>query len=233
MHSLRWIEEAKKRAALEAATHVKDGYIVGLGTGSTAEYAIEELGRRIREEGLSIKGVPTSLRTEEVAKRNGIPLTTLDENPIIDVAIDGADQIDWSLNLIKGRGGALTREKIVDSAAREFIVVADERKLVNRLGEGGAVIPVEVLPLAARPVMEKLRELGGEPVLRMADGEPFKTDNNNFIVDVKFGAIENIKDLNARMKSIPGVIETGLFIDMADIAYIGCRDGVRILKRKS
>lgn len=233
MDPIRWVEEAKRRAALKAVAHVRSGHIVGLGSGSTAEYAIKEMGRRVKKEGLSIKGIPSSFRTAEVARRSNVPLTSLDANPVLDVAIDGADQIDPNLNLIKGRGGALTREKIVDSAARLFIVIADETKLVKHLGENEAGVPIEVLPIAARVVMKKIQKLGGKSALRMARGKlvPFRTDNNNFIVDAKFGVIRDPESLETKIKSIPGVIETGLFIGMADLAYIGCKRGIKVLRK--
>jgi len=227
-----WREQAKKRAALEAVKHVKDGFILGLGSGSTAAYAIEEVGKRIKQEGLRVLGVPTSHQASTLAIRNRIAITTLDEHPQIDLAIDGADQIDKRFNLIKGMGGALTKEKIVASAARQFIVVADETKLTNKLGAEHPV-PIEVLPFAASTVTSKLKRMGGKVVLRESKGKigPVVTDNNNFILDVDFGPINNPKELNLQLKSIPGVIETGLFVDMADIIYVGRQTTVQKLQR--
>jgi ribose 5-phosphate isomerase A len=222
-----WREEAKRRAALEAVKHVEDDFIVGLGSGSTAAIAIKEIGRRMVQEGLQILGVPSSSQAMRVAVRSGVPLTTLDENPILDLAIDGADQIDNRLNLIKGGGGALTREKIVASAAKQFIVVADETKLVEKLGTGCRV-PVEVLPFALAPALADIEELGGKPFLRESKGKvgAVVTDNGNYIVDVDFGVITDAQELNRQLKLIPGVIETGLFIGMADLVYLGKADGI-------
>lgn len=222
-----WVENAKRRAAIEAVKNIKDGFIVGLGSGSTAAYAIEEIGRRVREEGLKILGIPTSHQALILAIKNGIPITTLHEHPIIDLTIDGADQIDPNLNLIKGMGGALTREKIIASSSKNFIIVADERKLVNKLG-GAQPLPIEILPFAQPLVTLKIMELGGEPRLRrVGENTPYVTDNGNFILDVNFGIIENPAELNYKLKVIPGVIETGLFIGMAHTAYVGTRTGVK------
>ncbi|MBS7607069.1 ribose 5-phosphate isomerase A [Candidatus Bathyarchaeota archaeon] len=221
-----WIEHAKRRAAIEAVKNIKDGFIVGLGSGSTAAYAIEEIGRRVKEEGLRVLGIPTSHQALILAIRNGIPITTLHEHPVIDLTIDGADQIDPNLNLIKGMGGALTREKIIASASKNFIIVADERKLVNKLG-GAQPLPIEILPFAQPLVTSKIMELGGKPRLRRVENMPYITDNGNFILDVDFGVIENPAELNYRLKVIPGVIETGLFIGMAHMAYVGTRNGVK------
>jgi ribose 5-phosphate isomerase A len=227
-----WREEAKKRVALEAVKHVQDDFIVGLGSGSTAAYVIQQIGEKIRLEGLRILGVPTSHQAMMLAVHCGVPLTTLNEHPQLDLAIDGADQVDRELNLIKGGGGALTREKIVASAARQFVIVADETKLVERLGTNHT-IPVEVLPFAVPTVMVKLRELKGKPVLREGGGKvgPLVTDNGNFVVDVDFGPVDDVKELHLQLKLIPGVIETGLFVGMADVIYLGKPDGVEKLVR--
>ena len=228
-----WREEAKKRVALEAVKHVQDDFIVGLGSGSTAAYVIQQIGEKIRLEGLRILGVPTSHQAMMLAVRYGVPLTTLNEHPQLDLALDGADQIDRDLNLIKGRGGALTREKIVASAAKQFAIVADETKLVERLGTNHT-IPVEVLPFAVPTVIVKLRELKGKPVLREGGGKvgPLVTDNSNFVVDVDFGPVGDVKELDLQLKLISGVIETGLFVGMADVVYLGKPDGIEKLVRK-
>ncbi len=228
-----WREEAKKRVALEAVKHVQDNSIVGLGSGSTAAYVIQQIGEKIRLEGLRIFGVPTSHQAMMLAVHCGVPLTTLNEHPQLDLAIDGADQIDRDLNLIKGGGGALTREKIVASAAKRFVIVADETKLVERLGTRHTV-PIEVLPFALPTVMVKLRELKGKPVLREGGGKvgPLVTDNNNFVVDVDFGPVDDVKELDLQLKLISGVIETGLFVGMADVVYLGKPDGIEKLVRK-
>lgn len=229
-----WKSEAKKRAALEAVKHVQDDSVIGLGSGTTAAFAIKEIGRRVREEKLKVLGVPTSHQAFILATECGIQITTLKEHPRLDLNIDGADQIDTELNLIKGKaGGAITREKTVASAARKFIVIADETKITQRLGRNGPV-PVEVLPFAEPLVSLRIGEMGGKPALRgRIDGTgPFVTDNGNFILDVHFGPIKSPKKLDLRLKSIPGLIETGLFVNMADMAYIGSRSGIRRMERK-
>jgi len=230
---LTWKEKAKKKAALEAVKHVKDGFIVGLGSGSTVAYAFQEIGKRIKNEGLQIYGVPTSYQAHMLATKHKIPTATLDDHPKLDLAIDGADQIDQSLNLIKGMGGALVREKIVAAAAKQFIIVADKSKMTDRLGKNQR-LPIEVLPFALGIVMLKMREMKGKPFLREGKDKvgPVITDNGNFIVEVDFGPIKNPTELEHKLKSIPGVIETGLFIGMADIAYIGTSTTVEMLKRK-
>jgi len=230
---LSWKEEAKRKAALEAVKRINDGFIVGLGSGSTIAYAFQEIGKRIKNEGLQIYGVPTSYQAFMLATKYGISVTTLDEHPKLDLVIDGADQIDKNLNLIKGMGGALLREKIVATVAKQFIIVADESKMTNSLGKNQRV-PIEVLPFAFATVMSKIREMKGKPFLREGTDKvgPIITDNGNFIIDVDFGSIKNPKELEYKLKSIPGIIETGLFIGMADIAYIGTSTSVEILKRK-
>jgi len=200
---------AKRAAGYLAADMVKDGMVLGLGTGSTVFYALERLSTRIRE-GLRISGVPTSYQTARRAHEYGIPLTTLDAEPVIDLAIDGADQVDVQLRLIKGRGAALTREKCVAAAALRFLVVVDEQKMVPVLS---GLVPVEVIPFAIRPVMTRLQDLGCIPRLRDAikkDG-PVITDNGNFIVDCEFGEIGNPEELEDLFAAIPGVVESGLF----------------------
>lgn len=221
-----WREEAKKKASAEAVKHVKDGFTIGLGSGSTVAYAIQEIGKRIQQRKLRILGVPTSHQAMMLAVHCGIPITTLNEHPQLDLTIDGADQIDGQLNLIKGMGGALTREKIVASATKQFVIVADETKLTEKLGANCAV-PVEVLPFALPTVVSKMLAMGGKPVLREAKGKvgPVVTDNGNFIVDVAFGPINTPKELDSQLKSIPGIIETGLFVQMADIVYVGTHVG--------
>ena len=227
-----WIEKAKKRAALEAVKHVKDGYIIGLGSGSTTAYAIKEIGKITRQKNWQILGVPTSYQAMQLATQCGIKLTTLQEHPQLDLTIDGADQIDKELNLIKGMGGALTREKIVASASKRVIIIADETKLANKLGMDH-LVPIEVLPFATFTVMSKIRKMKGEPRLRETNGKvgPLVTDNGNFILDVDFGPIDTPSKLNFQIKSIPGVIETGIFTGMVDIVYLGTKNTVRKLER--
>ncbi len=215
---------AKRVSGIEAAKLVKDGSIVGLGTGSTAAHAIEELGRRIREEGLRILGIPTSYQAAELARRGGIPIGTLDDVDHVDIALDGADEVDPGKNLIKGGGAAHTREKVIDSLANRFIAVVDDSKLVNRLGEK-CPVPVEVIPMALSPVIRRLEALGGKPVLRISaskDG-PVITDQGNFVVDVRFQSIEDPRALELALNNIPGVIENGLFVGLVDLVIVGVR----------
>ena len=227
------VEKAKRNAALEAVKHVKNGFVIGIGSGSTVAYAAEEIGKRIKAEKLCVKAVPTSYQAFMLAVENGIPITTLEENPTLDLTIDGADQIDENLNLIKGMGGALTREKIVAAASKTLIIIADERKKAKILGENGQQVPIEVLPFAAPFVIRKLSELGGKPKIREGTGKvgPVVTDNGNFIIDVDFGLIENPDALDAKLKRIPGIVETGLFVNMADIIYLGKPNSVKKLEK--
>lgn len=220
-------DEAKRRAALEAVKHVKNGFVVGLGSGSTAAFAIQELGELIKQKGIGIMGVPSSSQSYQLAVANGVPLTTLDEHPVLDLTIDGADEVDNNLDMIKGGGGALAREKIIASASKKVIIVADDTKLVNKLGSTFR-IPVEVLPFGLASVTEKIRELGGNPVLREGKGKvgPIVTDNGNYVIDADFGAIEDVKALDKKLKLIPGVIESGLFVGLADVVYLGKSNGI-------
>lgn len=229
-----WVEEAKRRAALEAAKQVKDGFVVGLGSGSTAAFAIEALGERIERESLTVLGVPTSYQAFLLAVKQGIIITTLEEYPTIDLTIDGADQIDGELNLIKGMGGALAREKIVASVSKQNLIVADESKRVKFLGENNHPVPVEVLPFAVSAVRIRIGEIGGRPVLREGKGKvgPVITDNGNVILDAAFGPISDAAFLERRLKMIPGVVETGLFVQLADLAYLGTRFAVEKMERK-
>ena len=230
---MSWREIAKKRAAVEAVKHVEDGHVLGLGSGSTAAFAIKEIGRRIKEENLRVLGVPTSNQSFFLAVEQGIRLTTLDENPQLDLDIDGADQIDRALNLIKGGGGALTREKIVAAAAKRLIIVADETKLVENLGKNQC-LPVEVLQFALPIVSSRIEAIAGKPLLReKKDGYgPYVTDNGNFILDVDFGTIDSPAELESELRAIPGVVETGLFIGMADTAYVGTETNVKKMRRE-
>lgn len=223
---MNWINKMKQKVAIEAVEEVKNGSIVGLGSGSTVAYAIEELGRRIKEEGLEIQGVPTSYETMKLAVQYGVPLTTLNENPQPDMAIDGADQVDEDLNLIKGLGGALTREKIVGEASKRLVIMIDERKLTDKLGVN-QVVPIEVIPIATTVVTNILETFGGRSTLRNAeDGNlQFITDNGNFILDVDFGAIDNPKELERKLRTVTGIVENGLFLDMTHKVYVGSKDG--------
>ncbi len=217
-----------KRTAGEAAVEfIEAGMVIGLGTGSTASYMIQALARRLQA-GLKIVGaVPTSEATEQLARSLGIPLTDLDTYPELDLAIDGADEVDNHLNLIKGGGGALLREKIVASASRRFIVIADVTKLVTQLGSS-AVLPVETIPFAVTPVSRRLHALGASVQLRTRSNQVFLTDNGNVILDCSFaGGITDPTDLESRIRRIVGVVETGLFLNMAECAIIGGPEGAR------
>lgn len=213
----------KQYVGKAAADRVQSGTIVGLGTGSTTAYAIQYIGERLQSGELKdIKGIPTSFQATVLAKQYGIPLTTLDEVDHIDIAIDGADEVDPNKNLIKGGGAAHTREKIVDSLAEVFIVVVDNSKLVDRLGST-FLLPVEVIPMAMTPVMKALEKLGGKPTLRMGvkKAGPVVTDEGNLVIDVKFDALENPAELEKEINNIPGVLDNGLFVGVADIILVG------------
>jgi len=216
------IEAAKRRAGERAAEAVSDGDVVGLGTGSTAAFAIRAIGDRV-DAGLDVRGIPTSYQAADLAREAGIPRCTLaDATP--DVAIDGADQVAEG-GLLKGGGAAHAREKVVDAAADRFLVVADERKAVPVLD---GPVPVEVLPDAAPTVREAVEGLGGEPVRRDAERKdgPVVTDNGNLVLDCRFGAIEEPAGLAADLDGVPGVVAHGIFVDLADVVYVGTGDGV-------
>ncbi|OFV67824.1 MAG: Ribose 5-phosphate isomerase [Candidatus Syntrophoarchaeum caldarius] len=216
----------EKRIAAESAVRlVESGMDVGLGTGSTAELVIKRLGYLVKHEGLEIRAVATSKRSERLAHQLGIEIKTLDELPELDICIDGADQVDSKLNLIKGGGGAHTREKIVASSSNRFIVCVDERKIVPTLRRA---VPIEVLSFAKAPVSARIRDLGGTPVLRMQEGTQFVTDNGNIIIDADFGAIKNPEELAVLLSQIPGVVEHGIFMRPTEV-HVGERKGVRIL----
>jgi ribose 5-phosphate isomerase A len=217
------VDLMKKAVGDAAAQRVKSGMVVGLGTGSTTVMAIKAIGERLAKGELKdIKGVPTSFQAIVLARQLGIPLVSLDEVEKIDVAIDGADEVDPQKNLIKGGGAAHTQEKIVDSLAEQFIVVVDAGKLVDKLGST-FLLPVEVLPMAVTPVSRALAKLGGKPELRMGvrKAGPVVTDQGNLVIDVKFDNIPNPAELEKTINNIPGVLENGLFVGVADIVLIG------------
>jgi ribose 5-phosphate isomerase A len=224
------VDDAKKEVAIEAAMMVTDGQVLGLGTGSTSHYFIQKLGDRIKEEEIEIMGIPTSYQSFFLARDFGIPLTTLNEH-LPDLAVDGADEVDPNLNLIKGGGAAHTLEKIVDSAASKFLVIVDESKEVNELGD--FPVPLEVIPSAYRPVTDWVKSAGGSPSLRMAqmkDG-PVITDNNNFVVDVQFEEIPKPDELEIALNSIPGVVENGIFAGIAHQVLVATANGVKSIKK--
>jgi ribose 5-phosphate isomerase A len=216
-------DAAKRNAAYAAIANVKDGMVVGLGSGTTAAYAIIALGERRKHESLNILGIPSSYQAFQLAVQSGITITTFEENPTIDVNIDGADQIDAKLNLIKGGGAALAREKIVASVSRHNIFIADEKKKVQALGENSQSVPIEVLPFAIAPVLRRIQKLGGSPLLRETKGKlgPVISDNGNAIMDAFFGIIGDPAALERQVKMIPGVVETGLFVGLTDLVYLG------------
>ncbi|AGB39751.1 ribose-5-phosphate isomerase RpiA [Natronococcus occultus] len=223
-------DAAKRRAGERAAEDVEDGFVVGLGTGSTTAHAIAAIGRAV-DDGLDVRGIATSFQSRQLALEEGIPLTELDAVPGVDLAIDGADRVledgDARGTLIKGGGAAHTREKLVDASADRFVVVADPSKLTDRLE---ASVPVAVLPEAHTVVAERIGELGGEATLRDAqqkDG-PVVTDNGNLVLDCAFGPIEDPAALAERLSALPGVVEHGLFVDCADATYVGTDDGVDV-----
>jgi ribose 5-phosphate isomerase A len=219
----------KQLAAEAAAELVQDGMVVGLGTGSTAFWAIERIGARVKE-GLRIRAVPTSVQSEKQARELGIPLLPWPEVARIDVTIDGADEIDPLLQLIKGGGGALLREKIVASLSDKLLIVADESKPVAQLGK--FPLPVEIVPFAWQATRRQVEALGCAAELRGGEASPFVTDNGNYILDCRFGAIADAPALQTLLNAIPGVVENGLFLGMASAAFIGCADGtVKRLER--
>jgi len=222
--------DAGKRAAARYAvdTYVKDNQVLGIGSGSTIVFAVERIAERVKDENLNLVCVPSSFQAQQLIRQHKLQLTDLDRHPELDVAIDGADEVDSNLNIIKGGGGCLTQEKIVASCAKQFVIIADDRKDSKQLGKSWKKgIPVEVIPMAYVPVMRKMEKLGLNPVLRMAKAKagPLVTDNSNFIVDCLFDKVYDWKELNTQLNLIPGVVETGLFVDMAECAIFGKEDG--------
>ncbi len=224
-------EELKKLAGEEAVKYIEDGMIVGLGTGSTIEYTIRKLGKMIRE-GLDIQGIPTSIHTKRIAKEENIPLTTLDENPDIDITIDGADEVDSNLNLIKGGGGALTREKIIAFNSKKVIIVVDDSKIVKALGIDFA-LPVEIVKFGWTSTKKTLEDFGCDVSLReVMKNEPFITDNGNYILDCDFERIQDPAQMEIDINLIPGVVENGLFIDLVNEVIVGGKQGILTLNKE-
>jgi ribose 5-phosphate isomerase A len=217
------VESHKRSAAQRAVELVRPGMIVGLGTGSTARYFIDGLGRKVAD-GLKVLAVATSDESGRLAKAAGIAIADRIAGEL-DLAVDGADEIDPAINCIKGRGGALLREKIVAHASRRFVLVADESKLVGRLGRGP--VPVEILPFLWEATSRSIESLGGRPELRLAAGEPYRTDNGNLVLDTSFGIVD--AGLGLALRGIPGVIEHGLFFGLARAAIIGSASGIRVM----
>lgn len=225
------IQKAKKTAAYMAVDkHVKDGYIVGIGSGSTVIFAVERLAERVRNEKLNVKCIPTSFQARQLVIKHGLPLTDLDVNPELDVCIDGADEVDLSMTLIKGGGGCLLQEKIVAYNSKELIIIADYTKYSDKLSEQYKKgIPIEVIPMCYVPVIKTIKtKFSGEPQLRMALNKagPVVTDWGNFIIDWKeFNKDLDWASVNDELLRIPGIVETGLFVKMTQLAYFGMADG--------
>jgi ribose 5-phosphate isomerase A len=222
-------DQEKETAARASLRFIKDGQVVGLGTGSTAAYFIEMLGELVKK-GLRIRGIPSSVRSGEQAAKLGIPLITLDECQQIDVTVDGADEVDPQLRLIKGGGGALLHEKIVASASRQLVIVVDATKKVPVLGK--LPLPVEVIKFAQALVRKRIEALGARVELRQkADGSPFLTDENNYILDCHFGQIRGADGLANKLSDMPGVVEHGLFIGMASVVLVASGSEITELRR--
>jgi ribose 5-phosphate isomerase A len=219
----------KQVAGERAIEFVKDGMVVGLGTGSTTYFAIKRLGMMVNE-GLNIIGIPTSVQTEKIAQESGIRLSNLEEHPEVDVTIDGADEVDPQLNLIKGMGGALLREKIVASASKMEVIVVDPSKMVEILGTKSP-LPVEVSIFGWKNCLTKLKKLGCDAILRMKDEVIYITDNNNYIIDCSFERIDNPEGLESEINNIPGVVVNGLFLGIADIVIMGTEDGGKLFSK--
>ncbi len=226
-------DDLKRQAALRAAEYVESGMVVGLGTGSTTEYAVKRIAQMLKTGELSeIVGIPTSIRTENLARELDIPLVGFETHQRIDLTIDGADEVDPDLNLIKGGGGALLREKVVAQASRRNIIIVDESKLVPKLGTGWD-LPIEVIPFARFTEESFLSGLGGAVTLRTNDdGTPFSTDQNNLILDTNFGQIQNPAELAAHLDERAGIVEHGLFLSLATDVIVAREGGIKHLTRK-
>jgi ribose 5-phosphate isomerase A len=226
------MDELKKQAAVHAVREVRSGMVLGLGTGSTTAYAVAAIGETWRAGALTdVVGIPTSDRTAEQARSYGIPLSDLTAHPRVDLAIDGADEVDPSLDLIKGLGGALLREKQVELAAARFIVIVDDSKLVERLGSH-APLPVEVERESWRDQIPALAVLGCQPVLRGGEDQPFVTDNGNYILDCRFAGGIDGPEVAAALDERPGVLAHGLFLGMASEVVVAGAGGLRVLTRE-
>jgi ribose 5-phosphate isomerase A len=226
-------DELKKQAACRAVEFVTSGMIIGLGTGTTAEFAVERIGELLKKGQLKdITGVPSSRQTEKLAQRLAIPLTSFDKHTELDLNIDGADEVDPDLNLIKGGGGALLREKIIAQASRRNVIIVDRSKLSSQLGINSS-LPIEVIPLARAPEQRYIQSLGGSVRLRSADdGTPFRTDQNNWILDADFGPIADLEGLAAKLAARAGIMEHGLFLNLAHDVLVAGESGMRHLQRK-
>jgi ribose 5-phosphate isomerase A len=225
-------DELKRQAAFFAAGFVEPGMVVGLGTGSTTQFALERLGELIRSGRLpGIVGIPSSVRTEKTARELGIPLADFETHPLIDVTIDGADEVDPELNLIKGGGGALLREKVLAQATRRNIIIVDESKLAPRLGTKWA-LPVEVVPFARPAEARFMISIGAAVTLRLQDGRPVTTDQGNLLLDAAFGPMENPAAIAEQLNGRAGIVEHGLFLGLASDVIVAGREGIRHLERR-
>ena len=218
-------------AAREAVKYIEDDMVVGLGSGSTANMAIRLIGDKIKEEGLEIIGVPTSKTSDLLGRAVGIRIGDLDDHPTVDITIDGADEIDPKLNLVKGLGGALVREKIVAAASVVELIVADDSKLVDHICQK-APLPVEIVRYSFGTTMRRLGALGCQPVLRLKDDAPFVTDNGNYIADCRFAKIDDPASMESTINNLPGVVDNGLFVDLASKALVGTKDGIMIVEKR-
>lgn len=221
------VMDQKKMAGYKAAEYVKDGMVVGLGTGSTAKHMVDAVGEMVKN-GLKIQGVPTSKATEQQAKELGIPLLDINDVEYIDLAIDGVDEIDSEFNATKGGGGALFREKVVASLAKEVMWIMDASKEVDEIG--AFPLPIEVVPYGYTLVFKKMEELGYNPAMRMKDGELFVTDNGNYIIDLHTGVPADIEGIRDNLKDIVGVVETGQFLKMCKCIIVGTDEGVKVIE---
>jgi ribose 5-phosphate isomerase A len=232
---MSWVDKARLSAAAQAVRELRNGTTVGLGSGTTVLKALDLAAERIKKERLNINWVPTSYQMEIAARRLGLKITTLSEDTELDLALDGADQVQWrSLDLVKGGGAALLREKIVDSTTKKLVIIIDERKLAKTLG-GDQPIPVEITPFAYHATLAKINKISEKAVLREAPSGkvgPVITDNGNLIIDAYYRNLRRPDIINEKLRKIPGVVETGLFLEMCDVAYVGRKDGrVDILRR--
>lgn len=225
------IAKEKHLAAARSLDFVKDGMCLGLGSGSTAAIMLQLLGERMRDENLRISGIPTSDETEAIARQLGIPIERFDENTSVDLTIDGADEADGDLNLIKGGGGALLREKIVASLSKQVVIIVDSTKQVETLGR--FPLPVEVVKFAWKPIARRLQEMGGQPNLRTRnDGQPYVADEGNYILDCSFGRIDDANALGNTLDTMPGVMGHGLFVGIADVLIIGNGEQTQVINRQ-
>jgi ribose 5-phosphate isomerase A len=231
---MSWTDKARVSAAAQAIREIRDRTTIGLGSGNTVLRALELAAERIKKENLRINFIPTSYQVEIAAKKLGLNITTLDETTEPDLALDGADQVQWrTLDMVKGGGAALLREKIVDSTAKRLVIIVDEKKLAKTLG-GPQPIPVEIVPFGYASTIEKIRKISEKTGLRESTGKvgPIISDNGNLIADAYFRNLRRPDIVHEKLKKIPGVVETGLFLEMADTVYVGRKDGhVDILRR--